>query len=79
MTEEILQLIMERDATMTEAALKGYYTEDADLAVLLDAERYSLFAGGKRIRPLLTLEFYLLLGIFQGGIAKTDQSHALLI
>ena len=57
MTDEILELIMHRDATLTEEALKQYYTEDDDLAELLNAERYSLFAGGKRIRPLLTLEF----------------------
>ena len=57
MTEEILELLMHRDATMTEDAMRRYYTEDDDIRVLLDSERYSLFAGGKRIRPLLTLEF----------------------
>ncbi len=62
MTEEVLQLAMDRDATMTEAAMKKYYVEDDDIRVLLDAERYSLFAGGKRIRPLLTLEFCRLFG-----------------
>ena len=62
MTEEILELIMHRDATMTEDALRKYYTEDEDLKSLLDAERYSLFAGGTRIRPLLTLEFCRMLG-----------------
>ena len=62
MTEEILQLVMDRDATMTEDALKKYYTDDEDIQILLDAERYSLFAGGKRIRPLLTLEFCRLFG-----------------
>lgn len=62
MTEETLRLILERDATMTEHALRQYYTEDADLKTLLDAERYSLFAGGKRIRPVLTLEFCRMFG-----------------
>ena len=62
MTEETLRLILERDATMTEHALRQYYTEDADLKTLLDAERYSLFAGGKRIRPALTLEFCRMFG-----------------
>lgn len=62
MTEEVLSLILDRDATMTEAALKEYYTEDPDLKELLDSERYSLFAGGKRIRPVLTLEFCRLFG-----------------
>ena len=62
MTGEVLELLMHRSATLTETALKEYYQEDADLAPLLDAERYSLFAGGKRIRPLLTLEFCKLFG-----------------
>ena len=62
MTGEILELIMHRDATMTEDALRKYYTEDEDLNPLLESERYSLFAGGKRIRPLLTLEFCRMLG-----------------
>ena len=62
MTDEILQLMMHRNATMTEDAMRSYYTEDEDLRVLLDAERYSLFAGGKRIRPFLTLEFCRLFG-----------------
>ena len=62
MTEEILELIMHRDATQTEEALRQYYVEDPDIQVLLDSERYSLFAGGKRIRPLLTLEFCRLFG-----------------
>ena len=62
MTGEALELLMNRDATMTEDALRKYYTEDEDIRVLLDAERYSLFAGGKRIRPLLTLEFCRMFG-----------------
>ena len=62
MTEEVLELMMHRDARITEEALKQYYTEDDDLRVLLDSERYSLFAGGKRIRPVLTLEFCRMFG-----------------
>ena len=62
MTGEVLELLMHRSATLTEKALNEYYQEDADLASLLNAERYSLFAGGKRIRPLLTLEFCKLFG-----------------
>ncbi len=62
MTEEILQLIMNRDATMTEDAMRKWYTNDPDIQVLLDSEQYSLFAGGKRIRPMLTLEFCKLFG-----------------
>lgn len=62
MTEEALELLLYRNATMTENALRNIYTEDEDLKVLLDAERYSLFAGGKRIRPTLTLEFCRMFG-----------------
>lgn len=62
MTGEALELLMNRCATVTEAALHQYYTEDDDLRILLDSERYSLFAGGKRIRPMLTLEFCRMLG-----------------
>ena len=62
MTSEVLELLMHKDATLTEAALKQYYSEDPDIQNLLNAEQYSLFAGGKRIRPLLTLGFCRLFG-----------------
>ncbi len=62
MTDEVLELILHRDATMTEDALRGCYTPDEDIKTLLDAEQYSLFAGGKRIRPALTLEFCRMFG-----------------
>lgn len=62
MTKEVLELILHRDAVMTEDAMRKCYTEDEDLATLLNSERYSLFAGGKRIRPALTLEFCRLFG-----------------
>ena len=62
MTGEALQLVLDRNATMTEHFLHGVYAEDPDLKVLLDAEQYSLFAGGKRIRPTLLLEFCRLFG-----------------
>lgn len=62
MTTEVLELLLHRNATLTENAMRDYYTDDPDLQVLLDAERYSLFAGGKRIRPTLTLEFCRLFG-----------------
>jgi geranylgeranyl diphosphate synthase type II len=62
MTQESLMLALDRNATMTENALKEYYTEDADIESLLKSECYSLFAGGKRIRPTLTLEFCRLFG-----------------
>ena len=62
MTREILELLLHRDATLTEQAMREYYTDDADIRVLLESEQYSLFAGGKRIRPALTLEFCRLFG-----------------
>lgn len=62
MTAEGLELLLHRNATLTENAMREYYTDDPDLQVLLDAERYSLFAGGKRIRPTLVLEFCRLFG-----------------
>ncbi len=62
MTTEVLELWMHRYAVTVENALKRYYTEDKDIEELLNAERYSLFAGGKRIRPFLTLEFCNLFG-----------------
>ncbi len=63
MTEEALMLSLHRDATVTEHALRRYYSEaDEDIAPLLQSEQYSLFAGGKRIRPALTLEFCRLFG-----------------
>ena len=62
MTGEILELLMHRCATLTEQAMREYYVDDEDVQKLLDSEKYSLFAGGKRIRPLLTLEFCKLFG-----------------
>ena len=62
MTEEALLLALSRNATIVENAMREIYSEDPDIASLLDSERYSLFAGGKRIRPALTLEFCKLFG-----------------
>ncbi len=62
MTDEILELILHRDAIMTEDALRKCYTDDEDIRPLLESEQYSLFAGGKRIRPALTLEFCRMFG-----------------
>ena len=62
MTQDVLELLLHRDATLTENRLKDYYEEDEDIKVLLDSERYSLFAGGKRVRPVLALEFCKLFG-----------------
>ena len=45
-----------------EEFLGGLFTEKPHWADLYDAMRYSLLAGGKRIRPVLTLEFARLAG-----------------
>lgn len=49
-------------AAKTEAALRGYYPQGTEEHTLESAELYSLMAGGKRIRPYLTLEFCRLFG-----------------
>ncbi|MCD8189463.1 MAG: polyprenyl synthetase family protein [Clostridiales bacterium] len=40
-----------------ETSLENYFTENLPQGRLLEAMRYSLLAGGKRIRPVLTLKF----------------------
>ena len=40
-----------------EDALSACFTQEAPQRELLDAMRYSLLAGGKRIRPILALQF----------------------
>ena len=58
-----IKKIMAEDALLVERALAEYYAEsDEDLSLILDAEIYSLFAGGKRIRPFLVLEFCRMFG-----------------
>ena len=60
---EKIKKIMAEDALLVEDALAEYYSEsDEDLSLILDAEAYSLFAGGKRIRPFLVLEFCRMFG-----------------
>ena len=62
MTEEALQLLLHRDATVVEHAMREFYAGQEPIGKLLEAEQYSVFAGGKRIRPVLTLEFCKLFG-----------------
>ena len=44
---------MEMARAMVEARLAEYFTDSG----LEEAMRYSLMAGGKRIRPILTMKF----------------------
>ena len=46
-----------------EGYLAGLFTADTPYKKLYESMRYSLLAGGKRIRPVLTLEFARLGGI----------------
>ncbi len=62
MTTDIKNLL-KADAAVIENELASIFArEDADINNLLEAEKYSLFAGGKRIRPFLTLEFCKMFG-----------------
>lgn len=62
MTSRISKAI-QANADMTEAALSSYLEgRDDGYGVLLDAMRYAVLGGGKRIRPFLVLEFCRLFG-----------------
>ena len=43
--------------SLVEEELSGYFMTDGSNKELLDAMRYSLLAGGKRVRPVLALKF----------------------
>ena len=49
--------IMKTDAEMITSALESFYEKgrEKELNLLIDAEKYSLMAGGKRIRPIILL------------------------
>lgn len=47
----------EQARTIVEDALRRCFDEESPQRGLLEAMRYSLLAGGKRIRPILTLKF----------------------
>lgn len=55
---------MKRYTEMATEALSKLYCDDSDLGLcgLTESQRYSLMAGGKRIRPVLTLAFCELFG-----------------
>lgn len=48
---------MERCRTIVERRLSGYFGEETSAAGLVDSMRYSLLAGGKRIRAIMCLKF----------------------
>ncbi len=62
-SKQKIEEMLSANAKLTENALHGYLSaNDIHLQRLLDAERYSIFAGGKRIRPTLVLEFCRMFG-----------------
>ncbi len=55
--------VLQEDAALTERLLETFYREGIPCDKhLYDAARYSLLAGGKRVRPALVLEFCRLFG-----------------
>ena len=51
------QFELQRCQGLIEVNLASYFTKPVPQQKLLDAMRYSLMAGGKRIRPILALKF----------------------
>lgn len=64
MTQTIFRTQMQNNIALIEQTIDRLLpqTNDAPQQTLLDAMRYSLSAGGKRIRPMLALEFCRLCG-----------------
>ena len=61
--ETLARAVLAEDAALVEGLLDTLYRGGGRCdAVLDEAERYSLMAGGKRVRPALTLEFCRLFG-----------------
>ena len=61
--EALAKAVLQEDAALVEGLLETLYRGGGRCdAVLDEAERYSLMAGGKRVRPALTLEFCRLFG-----------------
>lgn len=48
---------LEKKRLLVEDYLKAQFTQETPYSILLEAMRYSLLAGGKRLRPVLTLAF----------------------
>ena len=63
MTEQVFQTRYEAYRTAVESYLETLFAGKPDWRDLYESMRYSLLAGGKRIRPVLTLEFARLAGL----------------
>ena len=60
---ETLKIALSENSERVERALESFCADtDADFGIVIDAERYSLLGGGKRIRPFLVNEFCRALG-----------------
>ena len=58
-----IKSVLEKDASLTEEKLKELLAcTDADILPIVEAAAYSVFAGGKRIRPALVIESARMLG-----------------
>ena len=55
--ETEFEIVRKRYQDAVEGYLNGCFTQDLPQKQLFEAMRYSLLAGGKRIRPILVLEF----------------------
>jgi geranylgeranyl diphosphate synthase type II len=53
-----IKTYLEEKRALIDKFLKEYFSFPSELSVLHEAMRYSLFAGGKRIRPILALASY---------------------
>ena len=64
MTKQELLKTMEERAKIVNDGLEEYFKNkyDEDLSELFEAEKYSVLAGGKRIRPIIALAFSELFG-----------------
>ena len=58
----LLNETMQRDVALVDQTMQSLLPSDEDYSVLFDAMHYSLQAGGKRVRPFLTLAFCRLFG-----------------
>ena len=63
MEKAVFDIRYEAYRRAVEAYLEDLFADKPHWADLYDAMRYSLLAGGKRIRPVLTLEFARLAGM----------------
>ena len=59
---DIFSEIGKSNAIIDKALESKFQSDEPIVSILIDAERYSVMSGGKRVRPFLTLEFCKLFG-----------------